>query len=110
MAEFFGSSVITHKLEEFCHSPIFGLKRSDNVWILGQKESQISLRLSALGLRLSYIELYNQNILSQLFQSIFFVQNLMLLIAERKGSTELKYIMMKDVLKASSDLIYDEIN
>ena len=92
MAEFFGSSVITHKLEEFCHSPIFGLKRSDNVWILGQKESQISLRLSALGLRLSYIELYNQNILSQLFQSIFFVQNLMLLIAERKGSTELKYI------------------
>ena len=29
MAEFFGSSLATaHKLEEFCHSPVFGLKKS----------------------------------------------------------------------------------
>jgi fructoselysine-6-P-deglycase FrlB-like protein len=110
MAEFFGSTVIAHKLEEFCHSPIFGLKSSDYVWILGQNESQVNQRLSALGLHLSYIELYNQDLLAKLFESIFFVQNLMLLLAQRHGSTELQYVLMKDVLKASSDIIYDQRN
>ena len=110
MAEFFGSSVLVHKLEEFCHSPIFGLKSSDYVWILGQNESQVKQRLSALGLRLSYIELYNQDLLAQLFESIFFVQNLMLLLAQKQGSTELQYVLNKDVLRASSDIIYDQMN
>jgi len=109
MAEFFGSSVYAHKLEEFCHSPIFGLKNSDHVWILGQNESQVNQRLSMLGLRHSYIELYNLDIFTQLFESIFFVQNLMLLLAQRHGVTELQYVMMKDVLQASSDIIYDRI-
>jgi fructoselysine-6-P-deglycase FrlB-like protein len=110
MAEFFGSSVIAHKLEEFCHSPIFGFKRSDYIWILGQNESHVNQRLNALSLRLSYMELYNQDILTQVFQSIFFVQNLMLLLAQRHGVTELQYLLMKDVLKASSDIIYDQMN
>jgi fructoselysine-6-P-deglycase FrlB-like protein len=110
MAEFFGTSVIAHKLEEFCHSPIFGFKRSDYIWILGQNESHVNQRLNALSLRLSYMELYNQDILTQVFQSIFFVQNLMLLLAQRHGVTELQYLLMKDVLKASSDIIYDQMN
>jgi fructoselysine-6-P-deglycase FrlB-like protein len=110
MAEFFGSSVIAHKLEEFCHSPIFGFKRSDYIWILGQNESHLNQRLNALGLRLSYMELYNQDILAQVFESIFFVQNLMLLLAQRHGFIELQYVLMKDVLKASSDIIYDHMN
>jgi fructoselysine-6-P-deglycase FrlB-like protein len=110
MAEFFGTSVIAHKMEEFCHSPIFGFKRPDYIWILGQNESQVNKRLNALGIRLSYIELYNEDILAQVFESIFFVQNLMLLLAERHGFIELQYILMKDVLKASSDIIYDQMN
>jgi fructoselysine-6-P-deglycase FrlB-like protein len=110
MAEFFGSNVIAHKLEEFCHSPIFGFKRADYIWILGQNESHLNQRLNALSLRLSYMELYNQDILAQVFESIFFVQNLMLLLAQRHGVTELQYVLMKDVLKASSDIIYDQMN
>jgi len=110
MAEFFGSTSNAHKLEEFCHSPIFGIKKSQYVWVLGQNEAQVSQRLSALGLRLSYIELYNPDILTQLFESIFFVQNLILLLSERYGYTELQYVMMKDVLNASSDIIYDQVN
>jgi hypothetical protein len=31
-------------------------------------------------------------------------------LAEKYGYTELQYVMMKDVLKASSDIIYDEMN
>ena len=110
MAEFFGCTVIAHKLEEFCHSPIFGLKKSHCVWVLGQNEEQIRKRLSRLGPRLSYIELYNKDIFTQLFTSIFFVQNLILLLAEKYGYTELQFVMMKDVLSASSDIIYDKIN
>jgi glutamine---fructose-6-phosphate transaminase (isomerizing) len=110
MAEFFGSTAVAYKLEEFCHSPIFGLKKSHYLWVLGQNEEQIIKRLNRLGPRLSYIELYNKDIFAQLFISIFFVQNLILLLAEKYGYTELQYVMMKDVLKASSDIIYGKIN
>ncbi|CAN5470132.1 SIS domain-containing protein [soil metagenome] len=108
MAEFFGSTAIAHKLEEFCHSPIFGLKKSHHVWVLGQNEKQVSQRLSRLGLNLTYFELQNKDIFSQVFQSIFFVQSLILLLAEKRGNTELQFVTMKDILKASSDIIYDK--
>jgi fructoselysine-6-P-deglycase FrlB-like protein len=108
MAEFFGSTVIAHKLEEFCHSPIFGVKKSHDLWILGQNEELISRRLEKLRFRTSYFELYNSDILTQLFESIFFVQNLVLLLARKYGHTELHYVMLKDVLKASSDMIYSQ--
>jgi len=108
MTEFFGTTAVAHKLEEFCHSPVFGIKNSHQLWILGQNEKPVAQKLSQLGLKLSYIELYNQDIISQLFVSIFFVQNLMLLLAEKYGYTELNYLMMKDVLKVSSDIIYSE--
>jgi fructoselysine-6-P-deglycase FrlB-like protein len=107
MAEFFGSTFTAHKLEEFCHSPIFGLKKSHNLWILGQNEKIYSSRIEGLGVSTSYIELYNSDVLSQVFQSIFLVQNLMLLFSERYGYTEVQYRLEKDILKVSSDIIYD---
>jgi len=106
MAEFFGCIAIAHKLEEFCHSPIFGAKISHALWILGQNEEQISLRLKKLGFHVSYFELYHSEILTELFESIFFMQNLILLLAKKYGYTELQYFKMNDVLKASSDIIY----
>jgi fructoselysine-6-P-deglycase FrlB-like protein len=110
MAEFFGSTAFAHKLEEFCHSPIFGLRKSNCLWIMGQNEDQITTRLRRLGLRLSYIELYNKDVFTQLFVAIFFVQKLILLLAERYRYTELQYVTMKEVLKASSDIIYGQID
>jgi glutamine---fructose-6-phosphate transaminase (isomerizing) len=107
MAEFFGTTAVSHKLEEFCHSPIFGLKKTHHVWILGQKEEFVPTRMSKLvGRQISYFELYNEDIVSQIFESIFFVQNLILLMAEKHGYTELTYVTMKDVLRVSSDIIY----
>ena len=108
MTEFFGTTAVAHKLEEFCHSPLFGVKKSQQLWILGQKEEDINQKLSRLGLKLSYIDLYNQDFLSQLFESIFFIQNFMLLLAAKYGYTALKYLKMKKVLKASSDIIYSD--
>jgi fructoselysine-6-P-deglycase FrlB-like protein len=106
MVEFFGITAITHKLEEFCHSPIFGLKKSHPIWIFGQNDEQIEKRLERLGLNIAYTELRNNDIFAQLFISIFFVQNLILLLAKKHGYKELQYIKMKDFLKASSDIIY----
>ena len=106
MAEFFGTTAHAHKLEEFCHSPIFGFRKPNQLWILGQKEKQISEKLSKLGLRLTYNELYNEDIFEQLFETIFFIQNLILLLAEKNRYSELQYVKMKEVLQASSDIIY----
>ena len=108
MAEFFGSTAFAHKLEEFCHSPIFGLQKSHSVWILGQNEDQIARRLRRLGLRLSYIEFYNKDVFTQLFVAIFSLQSLILLLAEKYRYTELQYVTMKDVLSVSSDIIYGQ--
>ena len=106
MTEFFGITAVAHKLEEFCHSPVFGVKKSHQLWVLGQDEKPIAQKMGQLDLKLSYIELNNQDIFSQLFESIFFVQNLMLLLIEKYGYTELSYLQKKDVLKVSSDIIY----
>jgi fructoselysine-6-P-deglycase FrlB-like protein len=106
MSEFFCASAMAHKLEEFCHSPIFGIKQSDHIWIMGQKEEAISNRLNEMGLHLSYIELYRPDVLTKLFASIFFVQNLMILLAKKYGYSQIQYPLKQEVLKASSDIIY----
>ena len=91
MAEFFGTAAMAHRLEEFCHSPIFGLKKSQDIWILGQKEERDKSSLENW-VSPFYIELYNSDMVAQLFESIFFVQNLILLLAKKYGYTELQYI------------------
>jgi fructoselysine-6-P-deglycase FrlB-like protein len=106
MSEFFCTTAVAHKLEEFCHSPIFGIKKSHQLWIMGQNEEPISKRLRRLKLHLSYVELYRPDIFTQLFESIFFVQSLILLMAKKYGYTRLQYVLRQDILKASSDIIY----
>jgi fructoselysine-6-P-deglycase FrlB-like protein len=106
MSEFFCTTAVPHKLEEFCHSPIFGIKNNHHLWIMGQNEEPVSKRLKSLGLRLTYVELYKPDIFTQLFESIFFVQNLMFLMAKKYGYTQLQFALREDILKASSDIIY----
>lgn len=107
MAEFFGTTAVAHKLEEFCHSPIFGLKKSHDILILGQNEKRYSASLEGLGLPVYYSELYNSEGVAQEFQSIFLVQNLMLQLADKYGITELQYLSKEGILNTSSDIIYD---
>jgi fructoselysine-6-P-deglycase FrlB-like protein len=106
MTEFFCTTAVAYKLEEFCHSPIFGIKKSHHLWIMGQKDMSISKRLEGLGFHRDYFELYRSDIFAQLFESIFFVQNLMLLMANRYGKSQSQYLLKKDLLNASSEIIY----
>ena len=107
MAEFFGVTATANKLEEFCHSPIFGVKPTHSIWIFGHNEEFISKKIDNLSGQLNYFEFKNPNILSQLFQSIFFLQSFMLLLSKKYNLKELKYRHMKKVLKISSDIIYN---
>jgi fructoselysine-6-P-deglycase FrlB-like protein len=106
MSEFFCTTAVANKLEEFCHSPIFGIKKSHHLWIMGENDEPISKKLKRLKLHVSYVELYRPDIFTQLFESIFFVQSLMLLMAKKYGYTRLQYVLRQDILKASSDIIY----
>jgi fructoselysine-6-P-deglycase FrlB-like protein len=107
MAEFFGVTATTNKLEEFCHSPIFGVKPTHSIWIFGHNEEFICKKIDNLNSRLNYFEFKNSSILSQIFQSIFFLQSFMLLLSKKYNLKELKYRQMKNVLKISSDIIYN---
>ena len=49
MAEFFGYTAVAHKLEEFCHSPLFGLKKSHCVWILGSERGSNKKKAEPIG-------------------------------------------------------------
>ena len=109
LTEFFGITTMPHKLEEFCHSPIFGTRKSHHIWVLGNKDKSVVGSLEKLGTNMSYFELHDSDILVELFQSIFLIQNLMLLLAKRQGCTELHFLVRKDVLKISSGLIYDNV-
>jgi hypothetical protein len=106
MTEFFGITTIANRLEEFCHSPVFGIKPFHNLWVFGQDETDIGQKLGKLDNEFNYFELKNSDVLSQLFQSIFFLQNFILLLCEKYKQKELKYVLMKKVLKISSDIIY----
>ncbi len=106
MTEFFGIPTIANKLEEFCHSPVFGVKPSHNLWVLGQDETAIAQKLGKLDNEFNYFELKNSDILSKLFESIFFLQSFILLLCERYKQNELNYVLMKKVLKISCDIIY----
>ena len=106
MAEFFGVTATANKLEEFCHSPIFGAKPFHSIWIFGHDEEIIGKKINKLNSQFHYFEFKNSKLLSQLFQSIFFLQSFMLLLSKEHNLKELKYLQMKKVLKISSDIIY----
>jgi fructoselysine-6-P-deglycase FrlB-like protein len=106
MIEFFGVTTIPNKLEEFCHSPVFGIKPSHAIWILGRTEDTTIHKLANLKNDFNFFNIRNPDLLSELFESIFFLQGLMLLFCEKYELTELKYVLMKKVLTLSSDIIY----
>jgi fructoselysine-6-P-deglycase FrlB-like protein len=106
MAEFFGVTSMPNRMEEFCHSPIFGIKPSHSLWIFGGTKNTSIQELENLRNELSFFELENSDPLSELFESIFFLQGLMLLWCEKYGINELKYVLMKKVLAISSNIIY----
>lgn len=106
VTEFFGITTISHKLEEFVILQYLAPKNLILFGFFWQNEKTVSLRLEKLGMDIHYFELYNEDVLARSFQSIFFLQNMILLLAKTQGFNHAQYLLDKEKLRTSSDLIY----
>ena len=112
MNEIFGSRSYAYMIDEFCHSPIFSIRREDNIIIFDKgdydkKKAQVLCkRLDKISYSSLYIDLKKLTGIEAVLKSIFLIQFLMLKIAKRNGLKECFFICNKELLKLSSDLIY----
>jgi glucosamine 6-phosphate synthetase-like amidotransferase/phosphosugar isomerase protein len=112
--EVFGAKAMAYPVEEFCHSPLFSIKETDQAIVLGGGEdddedydnsTKLSKRLNEegfssvhVGFRLTGIEL--------LLQATFFIQLFVLKLAQKYGLTSCYFLRNEKLLKISSDFIY----
>jgi fructoselysine-6-P-deglycase FrlB-like protein len=108
--EVLGSRSLCFELEEFCHSPIFGIQTgSDQVIIFGM--SDLSERLlhllqqAGVTAWLLKSDLPSTSLGAALFGS-FFAQVFTLRLAERSGLEECYFVSNKKLLEVSSSMIY----
>jgi fructoselysine-6-P-deglycase FrlB-like protein len=113
MHEFFGAKSFGYLLDDYYHSPIFSLKKSDHVFILGQENSQDPIsaefhcRLQKIHPRSYYFQpKVGRSNFEQVIFSIFIIQVLVLRMAENLRIDKPYYLSNKRMLKLSSSLIY----
>ena len=107
--EVFGAKAFPYPAEEFCHSPLFSLKKHDKVIVMGAKNddnSALADRARKEGYSFSYVDFDSKNTTELLLQSIFFMQLLALKLAQKRKMTSCYYLKNKKLLKISSDFIY----
>ena len=102
--EVFGAKAVAYPAEEFCHSPLFSVKKGDQVIVMGRSE-QLSRRLVREGFSSVHVDFKSAGI-GLLLQSTFFMQLLVLKLAQKRGLTNCYYLKNKKLLRASSDFIY----
>ena len=106
--EVFGVKALAYPAEEFCHSPLFSIKEVDQAIVLGDgngSNRKLSKRLNEEGFPSFYVEFKNTGI-ELLLQATFFVQLLVLKLAQKYNLTNCHFLMNKKLLKMSSDFIY----
>lgn len=103
--EVFGKRAMPYPAEEFCHSPLFSIKKIDRVIAMGRDVEQLSKRLNREGFSSVHVDFKGEGI-ELLLQSIFFIQLLVLKLAQRCGLTSCYFLKNKKLLKVSSDFIY----
>ncbi len=123
--EVFGSKSFAYPLEEFCHSPIFSIKRNDKIMILGNKEyvkriNNSNSNSKTLNDRLEELDFSScfytncsssggnkLSLTEMLLKSIFFLQLYIVKQAIIQGVKDCYFLQNKDILKLSSFFIYD---
>jgi glucosamine--fructose-6-phosphate aminotransferase (isomerizing) len=107
--EVLGARAFAYPAEEFCHSPLFSFKESDHAILLGDSNGsnnrKLSKRLNEEGFSSFHVEFKNAG-LELLLQATFFIQALVLKLAQKNGLTSCHFLMDKKLLKMSSDFIY----
>ncbi|HXV45933.1 MAG TPA: SIS domain-containing protein [Nitrososphaera sp.] len=101
--EVFGARTVAYPTEEFCHSPLFSIKKSDQVIALNAE--QLSTRLNRDGFSSINVDFKGGGI-ELLLRSAFFMQLLILKLAQRRALAGCYFLKNKKLLRTSSDFIY----
>jgi fructoselysine-6-P-deglycase FrlB-like protein len=103
--EVFGARAVAYPAEEFCHSPLFSIKETDQVIMIGDYSRKMSKRLNRDGFSSVHVGFKSTGI-ELLLRSTFFIQFLVLKLAQKNGLTSCSFLTNKKLLRLSSDFIY----
>lgn len=113
--EVIGIRSYPYSLEEYCHAPLFSIKKDDKIVILDGYENNFSqsmiiknfvMKLKGLNYSLSSLDFPGPTYLDCLFQAIFSVQLLSLKMGQRNGLVDCFFVQNYDLLEVSSGCIY----
>jgi fructoselysine-6-P-deglycase FrlB-like protein len=109
--EVLGIRSFPYSLEEYCHAPLFSIKKEDSVIILNNSEShntsaKFTEKLDRLNYSSSSLDFPMSSSLAGLFQSIFLVQLLALKMAQRNSIADCFFVQALDLMEISSEYIY----
>jgi fructoselysine-6-P-deglycase FrlB-like protein len=107
--EVFGVRAMAYPAEEFCHSPLFSIQETDQAIVLGDDDNnnsrKLSKRLNEEGFSSVYVGFQNKGI-ELLLSATFFIQLVLLKLAQKYGLTSCHFLSNKKLLRVSSDFIY----
>jgi fructoselysine-6-P-deglycase FrlB-like protein len=110
--EVFGVRAMTYPAEEFCHSPLFSIQETDQAIVLGDDDNnnnsssrKLSKRLNEEGFSSVHVGFQNKGI-ELLLSATFFIQLVLLKLAQKYGLTSCHFLSNEKLLRVSSDFIY----
>jgi fructoselysine-6-P-deglycase FrlB-like protein len=111
--EVFGVRAVAYPTEEFCHSPLFGIQETDQAIVLGDDDDnnnnnnsrKLSKRLNEEGFSSVHVGFKNKGI-ELLLSATFFIQLVLLKLAQKYGLTSCHFLSNEKLLRVSSDFIY----
>ncbi len=113
--EVFGVRAMAYPTEEFCHSPLFSIQETDQAIVLGDDNDnnnnsrsssrKLSKRLNEEGFSSVHVGFKNKGI-ELLLSATFFIQLVLLKLAQKCGLTNCYFLSNEKLLKVSSDFIY----
>jgi glutamine---fructose-6-phosphate transaminase (isomerizing) len=112
--EVFGVRAMAYPTEEFCHSPLFSIQETDHAIVLGDDDDdknnnnsslKLSKRLNEEGFSSVHVGFKNKGI-ELLLSATFFIQLVLLKLAQKYGLTICHFLSNEKLLRVSSDFIY----
>jgi fructoselysine-6-P-deglycase FrlB-like protein len=113
--EVFGVRAMAYPAEEFCHSPLFSIQETDQAIVLGDDDNnnnnnnnnsrKLSKRLNEEGFSSVHVGFQNKGI-ELLLSATFFIQLVLLKLAQKYGLTSCHFLSNEKLLRVSSDFIY----
>jgi fructoselysine-6-P-deglycase FrlB-like protein len=104
--EVFGAKAVPYEAEEFCHSPLFSAKKNDWIIVMGSDDvRRLNERLLREGFSSVHVAFKSRKV-GLLLQSTFFIQLVVLKLAQKCKMTSCYFLKNKKLLGISSDFIY----